>query len=128
MKALKNIQPQFQEKINDVIDRLLSDYNKVDSSIDFNGIEGFVADTERGYAHYDGRFTVPLWALIRPKGTGYFVYYVAHELSHQLRYKKYDTEGSHDFKFYEIFTKLCPTEFQHFELNYKKSASKYGVI
>lgn len=127
MKAIKSIQPQFQKQIDNITDRLLSDFNKIESDIDFDGIKGYVTDTVRGHAYNDGRFTVPVWAY-KSKKEGYFNYYVAHELAHQLRYKKYETDGVHDFKFYSIFIVICPKDLQHYELEYKKTASKYGII
>ena len=132
MKVLRKIKHELQNEINIVIDRLLSECK---TEYDNEGISGFIADVRRGLAYMDGRFTVPLWAYDRRNNgknyrgdEGYFVYYVAHELSHQLRYKKYGLNGGHDFRFYEIFIDVCPKEYQHFELNYKKTSSKFGII
>ena len=49
---------------------------------------------------------------------------LAVELSHKLNPNRY---SHHDSYFYEIFTKLCPKHLQHFELEYKKTSSKYGI-
>jgi hypothetical protein len=83
---------------------------------------------------YQNTFTVPYWAFNpndwRNKRTnqGYFIYYVAHELSHLLTVKKYnDNKCKHDYKFYSIFMEICPKEYQYFELGYKKTAAKYGI-
>ena len=147
MKQLRKIQQQHQAEIDEVINRLLSE-----CKVEYNneGVRGFVADTHRGFAHYDGQFTVPQWAYDKQhlsqqdfekkhcvhagwnkvkayKKEGYFIYYVAHELAHQLRYIKYNKGGGHDFRFYEIFMDICPKDYQHHELNYKKTASKYGI-
>lgn len=131
MKKLRKICHHLQPEINEVINRLLSE-----CKVEYNneGIKGYIADVRRGYARWDGQFTVPLWAYdkryagLNYRGEeDYFIYYVAHELSHQLRYIKYGKEGSHDFRFYEIFMDICPKHLQHFELEYKSTASKYGI-
>ena len=131
MTKLRKICYHLQSQINEVISILISECK---TEYDIKGIVGYVADTTRGFSHFDGQFTVPLWAYdkrYKGKGSfgeeGYFTYYVAHELAHQLRYKKYGKDGSHDYRFYEIFMDICPKQFQHFELEYKKTASKYGI-
>lgn len=135
MKALRKIRHDLQSQIDDVIKELLdnctADYiKKVDTSI----IKGYIADIRRGHAYADGhQFTVPLWAYDRRHkhtyhgAEGYFKYYVAHELAHQLRYLVFDVKGGHDFFFYRAFKAICPKELQHFELNYIKRADTYGI-
>lgn len=138
MKRINNVQHSVQILIDSAIKDLLSEYDKLESEkdVDITEIKGYVVDGRRGMAHLkEGYFTVPLWALKKgldysiEKGINdYFTYYTAHELSHILAYRKYnDLKGHHDFRFYEIFMKICPKEFQYHELHYKKSAVKYGI-
>lgn len=131
MKRILKIRHDLQNEIDKVITNLLNDCSV---KFDIEGIIGYVADIRRGCAKFDGRFTVPLWAYDRRyKGKsyrgeeGYFTYYVAHELAHELKYKKYGKHSGHDFEFYEIFMTICPKKLQHFELHYKKTSSKYGI-
>lgn len=131
MKKPNKIEPQIQNKIDEVIDGILCNtpYN------DFRKeIQGYVADVVRGRAYSkEAVFTVPYWAY-RPtypknrktKG-GYFIYYVAHELTHLIAHKKFGGRCNHDSNFYKIFMEICPKEYQHFELGYKKTAAKYGI-
>ena len=92
----------------------------------------------------DGKYTkfyVPYWAYLKedifkgrkiwsirsnPKTdnlTSFFIYYLAHEISHVLNSPKVKSHGN---RFYKIFTRVCPVELQHYELTYKtKTASKY---
>jgi len=125
MIRIKNIQPHFQDQLDKVINDLLASY---DEDIDMSDVKGYVVDSNRGRAYFEGgQFTVPLWTLTK-KPKGYFTYYTAHELSHKIKYKKYGIEGpGHNAQFYEIFTKLCPVNLQHHELHYKKSCKKYGI-
>ncbi len=129
MKRIKNIQHHFQEIIDSTTKFLLSEFNKLESEkdIDITEIKGYIVDGNRGYAHLkEGYFTVPLWAF-RKGINDYFIYYVAHELSHVIAWRKYNENGQHNFQFYDIFMKVCPKEFQYHELDYKKSAIKYGI-
>jgi len=123
MRKLRKIHDEFNSDINRIAKRLLKVYNK---SLKYR-YKGYVADTVNGRAYTDGyQFTVPLWAY--DKGKDYFTYYIAHELSHQIhRLINCDKKGKHDRKFYEIFMKLCPSKLQYFELEYKKTAAKYGI-
>ena len=89
------------------------------------GFMGYVTNTQRGLSYYEGFFSVPLWAW--EKGPEYFTYYVAHELSHQIRYKRFGDSGVHDEHFYSVFKEVCPVHLQHYELNYKKSFAKYAA-
>lgn len=130
-RKLKKICYHLQCEIDKAIDTLISECRV---EYDIEGIAGCITDSVVGRAKFDGRFTVPLWAYDkRFKGKnyrgeeGYFIYYVAHELAHQLRYKKYGMDGVHDYKFYEIFKEICPNYLQHFELNYIKTSRKYGI-
>jgi len=131
MKRLKKLQHHLQPNIDEVINRLVSECK---NEYDISHVKGFIADVDRGVAHFDGQFTVPLWAFDRRhKGRnyrgdeGYFIYYVAHELSHQVYFKKHGYKGRHNANFYEIFKDLCPKEYQHFELNYIPSSKRFGI-
>lgn len=98
------------------------------SGYDGTGIRCYIVDNGKGRARYSEQtFSVPLWALLHPKGEGFFIYYVAHELSHLLRDKDGERGIMHDYEFYKIFMQVCPKEFQHWELKYKKSSGKYGI-
>jgi len=131
MKQLRKIQPHLQSNIDTAIDSILNNtvYNKYR-----NGIKGYIADVRAGQAHYkDCVFTVPYWAYkpdypknLKTHG-GYFIYYVAHELAHLLSFKKHGEKCNHDHRFYEIFREICPSQYQYFELGYKKSSGKYGI-
>lgn len=130
MKKFRKIQDNLQSIINNEINILLKD-----KELDAKGIVGFIADVKVGRARYSTmQFTVPLWTYTKKavigyrRHEGYFTYYVAHELSHLLAYKKYKNKGkNHGEKFYEIFKIICPSEYQYFELYYKPSAKKYGI-
>lgn len=130
MKKFIKIKHDLQPIINNEINKLLEN-----SEFDLGEIKGFIADVKSGRARYSTmQFTVPLWTYTKKavigyrKHEGYFTYYVAHELSHLLSYKKYGEDGkNHSEKFYKIFKLVCPKEYQHFELYYKPSAEKYGI-
>lgn len=131
MKKLRKIQPQFQEQIDNMIAGILLHTPYYDFRKE---VRGYIADVTRGQAHYkENMFTVPYWAFkpAYPKNLssngGYFIYYVAHELAHLIGYKKYGVRCNHDFRYYEVFMEICPKDCQHFELAYKKTASKYGI-
>lgn len=119
---LKKVKSSYQVELNNAISFLLKKYDK---RMTPNSIKGYVTDTRRGYAHVEENiFSVPLWAYKR--GPDYFVYYIAHEVAHILCWRKY-FDSNHDYKFYAIFKEICPKEFQHYELHYKKSSVKYGI-
>ena len=87
------------------------------------------------------RIVIPLWAYENPSEgidledtTGYFEYYIAHELAHFNvwadgnwdKEKRGSRRVPHGTYFYEWFQKLCPKEFQHFEYEYlNASATRY---
>lgn len=128
VKRLKKIQYHLQEELDKTIKSLL-----VNTEFTSEGIKGYIADVKRGFAHFNYQFTVPLWTYNKTgsekymKEEGYFIYYVAHELSHILSYKKHGPiKGKgHNKNFYEIFKIICPKEYQCFEIPYKPSAKKY---
>jgi predicted metal-dependent hydrolase len=121
-RKLNKIIHKYDEIINKTAQELLYNYDK---RLSVNSIKGYVTDTTRGMAYGDEKiYTVPFWSYKRSKK--YFTYYVAHELSHIIQAMKYKYT-LHDEKFYDIFKRICPTEFQHYELHYKKSAGRYGI-
>lgn len=88
-------------------------------------VEMFCVRQRKGRAYYRARrVTVPLWAFTRPKGEGYGLYYLAHELAHIAA----GPAANHGPEFMRHFKRLCPPEYQHFELGYKpKSAKAAGI-
>jgi len=131
MKTFPKVQPQFQEQIDKKISGILvrTSYYRFRKEV-----RGYIADVTRGQAYYKyNMFTVPSWAYhpgyrknLSSQG-GYFTYYVSHELAHLIAYKKYGVSCKHDSRFYEIFKEVCPKKYQYFELDYKKTASRYGI-
>jgi len=131
MKLTKphSIEYELQDERDHVIQSLLDQ-----STIKLNFFpKGYITRTiqGRGNKRY---FYVPLWAYHHKLYTtsyhgqeGYFIYYVAHELSHVVRDNMYNFRGLHDSKFYEVFLKICPEEYQYFELYYKPSSAAYGI-
>lgn len=99
-----------------------------------NEVRGYIADVARGQARSsDNTFTVPYWAYNpgHPKNLssngGYFTYYVSHELAHLISFKKHGVRCNHDYRFYEVFKEVCPSIYQYFELDYKKTAGNFGI-
>jgi hypothetical protein len=131
MRKPNNIQSHLQVHVDNAIIKILTN-TKYEELIGL--VKGHIADVVRGksYSNYN-MFTVPYWAYKpdtiqnRKTNGGYFIYYVAHELAHIITYSKYGGGCSHNSNFYEIFMEICPKEYQHFELNYKKTAAKYGI-
>lgn len=121
---IRNKCPQHQHHLDALIPWLLLQYDK---RISVNTFKGYVTDTRRGRAYVSkGIFTVPLWAYNR--GSDYFMYYAAHEMSHIIAWRKNHKGVSHDKYFYDVFKKLCPITHQKHELGYKKRAGvSYGV-
>ena len=122
--ARKKVEHHLQDELDKVIADLIKDTDYI-----IDGIQGYIADVQRGRSFaQQGEFTVPYWAY-KDKRKGYFIHYVAHELSHQLRYKRWGKERgkSHDDKFYVIYTDICPVEYQHYEVDYKPTSVKHGV-
>ena len=132
MNKPNKIQPHLQKHIDNAINEILTHTTYSEFK---NKVHGYIADVVRGKAHSkEMMFTVPYWAYKpdypknrKTKGVGYFIYYVAHELAHLIATTKHGGGCNHDFRFYEIFMEICPKEYQHFELGYKKTATKYGI-
>lgn len=114
----------LQSELDAAIDMLLSDAG-VELPADWHC---FVTDTRAGRtrrSHTGQTLTVPLWAYRR--GAEYFLYYVAHELSHIFR----NADGRtwhHDAGFMEWFRRICPAESQHHEIGYKPRAAQAAGI
>jgi hypothetical protein len=90
----------------------------------------YAVDQRRGRAYCKRRqITVPVWAFTRPKGEGFVIYYLAHELAHIADYDAGNRNIQHGPVFMAAFKKLCPIEFQHFELGYKpRNARAAGIV
>ena len=83
----------------------------------------------RGTCYYERKgVTIPAWSVERDrKDEGYLTYYIAHELSHIFAYRRHN-EKNHGMKFMREFKKICPKEYQHYELEYKPlNAKKAGI-
>ena len=86
----------------------------------------YVTDTVRGRTRYDRKdITVPKWAFNTDK-IGYEIYYACHEIAHILAPAK--KGNHHGAEFMAAFKKICPVEFQHYELGYKPRLAKAAGI
>jgi hypothetical protein len=89
----------------------------------------YCVNQRRGVCHNYRRYlTVPLWSFTRPlnKDENYWIYYLAHELSHI--YAADLGEGGHGSIFMKIFKMICPEELQYHEYGYKpRNAAAAGV-
>jgi hypothetical protein len=143
----------LQSTIDEVKNKIIDDANITQEQKDkLQEISAYVVNSSRGMAWYNkGYFSVPLWSYEKQEMSsedfkkkyqtwgkswfdsnrgrkGYFIYYVAHELAHFLCdiTNLLDCKG-HKVGFYDAFLKLCPKEYQFYELNYIKRSDKYGV-
>ncbi len=143
----------LQSTIDEVKNKIIEDADIIQEQKEkLQEIRAYVVDSARGMAWYrKGYFSVPLWSYEKQEMSsvdfqkkyhdwdknwfdshrgrkGYFIYYVAHELAHFLCYvtNLLDCKG-HKVGFYDAFLKLCPKEYQFYELNYIKKSDKYGV-
>lgn len=84
----------------------------------------FPVDQSCGRCFYAEKvITIPLWA-IQDKRIGYLVWYVSHEIAHI--YAGY--RALHGPIFMEWLKKICPKEFQHYEIGYKpRNAVAAGI-
>ena len=102
----------LQDEVNAAVDLLIPGSRFI----------GYVVRQRRGSAYIlSGSFTIPLWAYQRSQE--YFFYYVAHEVSHLLA-----CEPGHGEMFYDEFKRLCPSEWQHYEIEYKPRLAKAAGI
>lgn len=88
-----------------------------------NGWRFWIVDSSRGRCKYSHKeITVPSWAF--NKGKDYFNYYLCHELAHSVA----GHGVNHGDKFMKEFMRICPVEYQHYELNYKPvNATRAGI-
>lgn len=95
------------------------------------GVTIYAVNQRCGRAYYGKRMiTVPTWAMTRGKGPGFDLYYLAHELAHVLDFDSmtYNRRAPHGPSFMAHFKRLCPVEFQHFEIGYKpRRAAAAGI-
>lgn len=113
----------YDVQMINIIKVLLSAYDK---RINPKGIRGYVVASKRGHAYTSqSEFTVPEWAY--NKSIEYFTYYIAHELSHIIAYRKFSAHG-HNKEFYDVFKRICPRDLQYHEISYlKKKAHDNGI-
>ena len=149
-KVVWDLQSEIKDVTNELIDNAtFSDYLKDE----LRKVRPYIVDSQRGRAYRNKWFfSVPLWAYRVSKRTkeeyekayeknpkwnkdkkdssGYFIYYVAHELAHFICYftnkNKSDCNG-HNKNFYDAFKKICPYKYQYFELSYIKGAINFEV-
>lgn len=85
-----------------------------------DGWQLFVVEQNRGMCYSNKKWiTIPLWVISKPKGQ--WVYYVAHEFAHTPEHTWKGLQDPHGSAFMEELKRLCPAEFLHYELGYKKS-------
>ena len=77
----------------------------------------FGVNQVRGWAH-KGTIVIPTWLLRHKESEAYIQEYIIHELSHvkDVEIRGYSNHGP---EFWEIFCKVCPPEWWHFEERYK---------
>jgi hypothetical protein len=81
----------------------------------------FCVDQRRGRSYgYQRVVTIPKWVL---RDAEYLQEYIIHELSHQ---EDYDNRKMTDHKkpFWDIFKRVCPQRWWHYEWNYKPGQTK----
>lgn len=97
--------------------------------LDSQGWQLFVVAQSRGMNYKNKKWiTIPLWVVSgksQAKQPGYWVWYVAHEFAHSY----VEVRGNyHGPLFMEKLKEICPAEFLHYELSYKKrNASAAGI-
>lgn len=81
---------------------------------------------QRGRCYYaDKTITIPVWAIHNHK-KNYWVWYVAHEMSHaSLDWRIQDNHGPN---FMKALKMICPADCIHYELEYKpQNAAQAGI-
>lgn len=93
-------------------------------SLDARGWKFLPVRTNRGRCYYDQKIiTIPAHAY-ESKREGYFEYYVSHEMAHAFA-----PRGSqHDSSFMAELKRICPPQFQHYEVGYKPRAAMAAGI
>jgi len=91
----------------------------------------YVVNQRCGKAYYAKRvITLPIWVFTNPRGEGFALYYLAHELAHIANFDAgtWNSRKPHGPAFMEEFKKLCPVKYQHFETGYKpRNAAAAGI-
>jgi hypothetical protein len=84
----------------------------------------FVVDQSCGRCHYQRKWiTIPIFA-IESTRLGYWIWYVSHEFSHAFA----GFAAKHGPVFMQTLQRICPVEYQHYELEYKpENASLAGI-
>lgn len=91
--------------------------------------QGFCVEQRCGRASQTrNEFTIPWWVMVekfKAAGKpGYLIWYIAHELAHIAA----PENANHGPLFMAELRKICPSEFQHYELGYKpRNAAKAGI-
>lgn len=88
------------------------------------GWEFAVVNQTHGYCNWARKeFCVPSFIFARP--IDYQLYYLAHELAHVFA----GSAAKHGPQFMAEFKRICPTEYHHYELEYKFShALEAGIV
>ena len=126
MKLKANIdQLRTAALIHSILSSSLSPYYK---ELIQNGWQFYAVNQQRGRCYYrDKVITIPLWALEalqQVKKPNYWIWYVAHEMSHAFD----KTYSNHGFEFMMQLKRICPADCVHYELNYKPAnASAAGI-
>jgi len=121
MRKPKGIIYRNQKVLEEKVRNLLQPFPKWQQIVE----KSYFISGNRGRAYLTNRvITIPYTA--HKRSDDFFTYYVAHEISHLIAYKHYKS-GVHDKHFYRIFKKLCPKNYQHYELDYIKRSKNYGI-
>lgn len=80
----------------------------------------YVTTQRRGYCTDDVRkvITIPQWVLDKKDKLGYFDWYCAHEMAHAYA----GARVQHGPIFQQWLKKICPIEYQGYEVSYKPRA------
>jgi predicted SprT family Zn-dependent metalloprotease len=102
-----------------------------------HGVRFFLTtqNSGRAYWHHSSKnrrvVTIPEYPFLRESHKPrYGEYYICHELAHIHSWVTYGRNAdAHGPKFMRAFTKICPPEIQHYELEYKpRNASSAGIV
>lgn len=137
MPIIKKRVEKHEDLIHRIAHRLLKNAG-IETDFDnriFAGYKLYCCDTKRGWCYYNTKhITIPLWAVYARRG-GYLTYYIAHELSHAIASNKFGDDYGlsyvykpHGPEFMEIFMKVCPKSYQHYEIDYKPRNAKAAGI
>lgn len=75
------------------------------------------------------RITVPIWTMEETKKKpGYIIWYLAHELAHLAQWQEDQFTDNHGPRFMAWLKRICPKEYQHYEIEYKpRNAVAAGI-